>query len=171
MSQLLSFDETRVRDISREPKVRSKTAPREITHTITMVPPNYADTLWPEVRGQLLKAVARSKGRWNEEVLLQSIKSGNQHLWLAFDKDHNIDGVGTTELVAYPVKRMLAIQFLGGNKFNDWVWDMLERFTDWAIDNDCDGVEATARMGFWKWLQQDGFERSYVVYERSLKDG
>ena len=171
MSQLLSFDETRVRDISREPKVRSKTAPREITHTITMVPPNYAETLWPEVRGQLLKAVARSKGRWNEESLLQSIKLGHQHLWLAFDEEHKIDGVGTTELVSYPAKRMLTIQFLGGNKFNDWVWDMLERFTDWAIDNNCDGIEATARMGFWKWLQQDGFERSYVVYERSLKDG
>ena len=112
----------------------------------------------------------KSKGRWNEESLLQSIKLGHQHLWLAFDEDHKIDGVGTTELVSYPAKRMLTIQFLGGDKFNDWVWDMLERFTDWAIDNNCDGIEATARMGFWKWLQQDGFERSYVVYERSLRD-
>ena len=40
-----------------------------------------------------------------------------------------------------------------------------------GVDNDCDGIEATARLGFWKWLQQDGYERSYVVYERSLKDG
>jgi hypothetical protein len=170
MSQLLNFDESRIRDISREPKVRKKNAARDVTHTITMVPPNFADTLWPEVRGQLMKAVARSRGRWNEEALLHRIKLGHQHLWLAFDSEHTIDGVGTTELVEYPGKRMLAIQFLGGDKFNDWVWDMLERFADWAKDNNCDGIEATARMGFWKWLEQDGYERSYVVYERSLKD-
>jgi|TARA_R100000995_G_scaffold77470_1_gene47531 hypothetical protein len=171
MNQLLNFDESRVRDISREPKVRNKATPREVTHTITMVPPNYTETLWPDVREQLLRAIDRSKGRWTEEALFKSIVSGHQHLWLAFDADHNIDGVGTTELVVYPGKKMLTIQFLGGDRFNDWVWDMLERFTDWARDNNCDGIEATARMGFWKWLQQDGFQRSYVVYERSLNDG
>ena len=62
------------------------------------------------------------------------------------------------------------VQFLGGDNFNDWVWDMLERFKDWGKDNGCSGIEATARMGFWKWLEQDGFSRSYVVYERSFDD-
>ena len=96
MNQLLSFDESRVRDISREPKVRSKSAPREVTHAITMVPPNYVETLWPEIRDQLLKAIARSKGRWTERALFHSVVSVNQHLWLAFDSEHKINGVGTT---------------------------------------------------------------------------
>ena len=77
---------------------------------------------------------------------------------------------GTTEIIQYPEKRMVVVQFLGGDNFNDWVWDMLERFKDWGKDNDCSGIEATARMGFWKWLEQDGFSRSYVVYERSFDD-
>ena len=127
MNQLLSFDESRVRDISRKPKVRSKSAPREVTHTITMVPPSYVETLWPEVRNQLLKAIARSKGRWTEQALFNSVVSGNQHLWLAFDSEHKINRVGTTELVSYPGKKMLTIQFLGGDKFNEWVWDILKR--------------------------------------------
>ena len=115
MNQLLSFDESRIRDISREPKVRSKSAPREVTHTITMVPPSYVETLWPEVRDQLLKAIARSKGRWTEQALFNSVVSGNQHLWLAFDSEHKINGVGTTELVYNPGKKMLTIKFLGGD--------------------------------------------------------
>jgi hypothetical protein len=102
------------------------------------------------------------------EFLYASILNGNQQLWLAFDAENNIDGVGTTEILQYPEKRMIAVQFLGGDRFNDWVWDMLEKFKDFGRDNDCTGIEATARMGFWKWLEQDDFSRSYVVYERSL---
>jgi hypothetical protein len=61
---------------------------------------------------------------------------------------------------------MLAIQFLGGDKFNDWVWEMLEKFNGFAKDSGCVGIEATARQGFWKWLSQDDFKQSYVVYEK-----
>jgi hypothetical protein len=62
----------------------------------------------------------------------------------------------------------LLYQFLGGKNFNDWVWDMLEKFNDWGRDNRCYGIEATARMGFWEWLKQDDFQRSYVVYEKRI---
>ena len=41
---------------------------------------------------------------------------------VAFNSDKQIDGVGTTELVEYPEKRMLCVQFLGGKNFNDWVY-------------------------------------------------
>ncbi len=158
-----------IKDLSREPKVRSRSERGEATHTIALVPSNYLATLWPDVSEQLAKAIARSKGRWSMEMLFASILNGQQHLWVAFDSDKNISGVGTTELVDYPNKRMLAIQFLGGDKFNEWVWDMLDRFHDWARDNNCKGIEATARMGFWQWLKQDDFERSYVVYEKRLE--
>ena len=168
MNTLLEFDESKIKDLSREPKVCRKDAPRESTHTITMVPPNYLNSLWPDVREQLAKAIKRSHGRWNMEFLYASILNGNQQLWLSFDAENNIDGVGTTEILQYPEKRMIAVQFLGGDRFNDWVWDMLEKFKNFGRDNDCTGIEATARMGFWKWLEQDDFSRSYVVYERSL---
>jgi hypothetical protein len=170
MNSLLDFDSSKIKDLSREPKVRKRSEPREVTHTITMVPANYLNNLWPDVRTQLAKAIKRSNGRWNMEFLYAAILNGNQQLWVAFDSENNIDGVGTTEILQYPEKKMLAVQFLGGDRFNDWVWDMLDRFKDFGRDNDCGGMEATARMGFWKWLEQDEFSRSYVVYERSLED-
>ena len=87
MNSLLEFDESKIKDLSREPKVCRKDAPREITHTITMVPPNYLNSLWPDVREQLARAIKRSHGRWNMEFLYASILNGNQQLWLAFDAE------------------------------------------------------------------------------------
>ena len=75
MKQVLEIDQVKFRDVSREHKVRRKDAPREITHTITLVPANYAQTLWPEIEHHLVKAVVRSKGRWNMDSLLQSISN------------------------------------------------------------------------------------------------
>jgi len=170
MSSLLDFDPSKIKDLSREPKVRKRSEPREVTHTITMVPANYLNNLWPDVRTQLAKATKRSNGRWSLEFLYAAILNGSQQLWVAFDSENNIDGVGTTEILQYPEKKMLAVQFLGGDNFNSWVWEMLDRFKDFGRDNSCQGIEATARMGFWKWSQQDEFSRSYVVYERSLED-
>jgi len=159
-----------IRDLKREPRVRPRSERGTPTHTIALVPANYAQTLWNDVKEQLARGVVRSKGRWTMEALFDSILKGEQHLWVAFDKDKEINGVGTTQIIAYPGRKMLCIPFLGGEKFNEWVWDMLDRFQDWAKDNECDGVEATARMGFWEWLKQDGFERSFVVYEKRFDD-
>ena len=100
------------RDLRNEPRVRAKSDKREQTHSIALVPANYLQTLWPDVKDQLSRAIVRSKGRWTMEMLFVSILNGQQHLWVAFDADRSIDGVGTTELVEYPGKRMLAIQFL-----------------------------------------------------------
>jgi len=171
MSDIAEDIPLELRDISREPRVKPKDAPRKITHTITLVPSGYVNSLWFEVRDYLGPAVARTRGRWSMEYLHAAILNEHQHLWLAFDQDNKIDGVGTTEFVDYPCKRMLAIQFLGGSNFNSWVWDMVDRFNGWATDNYCDGIEATARSGFWKWLEQDGYTRSFTVFEKRLNDG
>tara|TARA_R110000751_G_scaffold174603_1_gene280913 strand:+ start:98 stop:610 length:513 start_codon:yes stop_codon:yes gene_type:complete len=151
-----------------KPLVGLQEKPREVTHTIALVPPNYINSLWFDVRDHLAPAIDRSHGRWSMEYLYAAIANGQQHLWVAFDKDNQIDGVCTTEITHYPCKKMLALQYLGGTNFNMWVWDMLDRFNTWAADNGCAGIEGTARHGFWKWLEQDGFVRSYTVYEKEV---
>ena len=88
-----------VKDLSREPRVKNKNAPRKITHTITIAPTTYLNALWPDVEEQLQKAVIRSNGRWTMDVLFNVIANGQQQLWLAFDEEKNIDGVGTTEII------------------------------------------------------------------------
>ena len=168
MTELAQLALVEPTETAKEPLVRSQNESRDVTHTIALVPPNYISSLWFDVRDHLAPAIDRSHGRWSLEHLYAAIANGQQHLWLAFDKDKHIDGVWTTEFIDYPCKRMLAIQFLGGSKITDWGWEMIDRTSSWAADNGCSGIEATGRAGFWKWLEQDGFTRSYTVYEKEL---
>ena len=143
-------------------------AQRDSTHVIALVPTAYLNHTWPDIREVTEKAIMRSNGRWSMEALYASILHGHQQLWLAFDEDKNIDGVGTTEIVFYPAKTMIAMQFIAGKNFDSWMWDMLDKFKQFGRDNGCQGIEGTGRPGFWKWLGQDGFDKSYVVYEKEL---
>ena len=164
MSQAAIKNEVVIEDIFLEPMVRSQKAPRKVTHTIALIPPNYVHTLWDDVEKHLAPAIERSHGRWDMQSLYESMRKMEQNLWVALNEDNVIEG----EFVFYPKKKMLVVQYLGGTNFNNWVWDMLERFNSWAKDNECDGIEATGRHGFWKWLEQDGFARSYTTYEKEV---
>lgn len=168
MSQQAVSENVVIKDISKEPRISSRNSPREVTHIVTLVPCNYIGTLWNDVKHYLGPAIARSRGRWDIETIHSSLIGDEQHLWVAFDKDKKIDGVATTVFSVYPCRKMLTIDYLGGNNITAWGWDMLDRFYDWARDNDCDGIEAMARLGFWKWLKEDGFERSHTIYERKV---
>jgi len=135
----------------------------------TLVPPEQLESVWPLIADKLDKAIERSRGRWSMDALYQALQSEMYHLWLAFDNDNVVDGVGVTQIVTYPNRRMLAIQFLGGENFMDWVWSMLGTFNNFARDVGCEGIEATGRDGFWKWLSKDGFEKAYTVFEKRLE--
>lgn len=103
MSQAAAKDIV-IKDISREPRVKPQNAPREVTHTIALIPPTYVQTLWNDVEELLAPAIARSNGRWDMQSLYKSVRMTEQHLWVAFNKEGIIEGVATTEFTFYPKK-------------------------------------------------------------------
>ena len=79
-----------------------------------------------------------------------------------------VTGAVTTQAATYPEKRMLAIHFLGGEKFDEWYQYLLDVLSKFARDSGCDAIECVARAGFWKWFKQDGFEKNSVFYEKTV---
>lgn len=137
---------------------------------ITLVPPEHVFQVWPDIRGYLEPAVETSHGRWTLEHLLAVLCNGRSQLWIAFD-DEGIWGALTTEITNYPAKRCLSMHFLGGTEFDRWYSDMLKQISHFGKEMDCDGIEGTARFGFWKFLKQDGFEKCAAFYEKGMKNG
>ena len=137
---------------------------------ITLVPPEHVFNVWPDIRGYLEPAVETSHGRWTMEHLLAVLCNGRSQLWIAFD-DEKIWGALTTEITQYPAKKCLAMHFLGGVSFDEWYSDMLKQISLFGKETDCDGIEGTARFGFWKFLKQDGFEKCAAFYEKGMRNG
>jgi len=102
--------------------------------------------------------------------ILREIVNFEQHLWIVFDDDKKIIAALTTRFVDYPDKRLLAGQFLGGEKIMQWRDSMLETLERWAKDNNCDGVEMTGRKGFTKVLAPHGWTPEYTVFEKMFKE-
>jgi hypothetical protein len=144
-------------------------AVEEMQTYVSLIPPAHIESAWPSVEEYLLPAVERSNGRWTMEALKQWALQNEKQVWIVFDDDKTIHCVAVTQNVIYPASRMLSIEFLGGTGLNQWAFKLLDVLNNWAKDSGCNGIEATARIGFWKWLEKDGFDKAYTVFEKRFE--
>lgn len=122
---------------------------------VTMVPREYVDACWKDVEKYLEGAAEYTHGRYEVDDIYDAIMDYDHQLWIAFD-DQGIKGAVVTNFVQYPKKKYLCMTFCGGVELSDWKDPMLKLLQHWAHDNHCDGVEATARMGWTKIFKNDG---------------
>ena len=120
---------------------------------VSLVPPMHIESAWPSLEEYLLPAVERSNGRWTMEALKMWALQNEKQVWIVFDDSKTIHCVAVTQNVVYPASRMLSIEFLGGAGLEKWAFKLLDVLNSWAKDSGCNGIEATARLGFWKWLE------------------
>lgn len=141
-------------------------AVEEMQVYVSLVPPMHIQDAWPSLVDYLEPAVERSNGRWTMDALKMWAFNGEKQIWIIFDDNKTIHCVAVTQNVVYPASRMLSIEFLGGAGLNKWAFKLLDVLGSWAKDSGCNGIEATARIGFWKWLEKDGFDKAYTVFEK-----
>lgn len=137
-------------------------------YTIALIPPERVRGTWGKAKPHLERAIKCSNGRWTAEYVLAALVLGEQQLWVTVDADLEIVGAITSQVTCYPEKTMLAIHFLGGDKFDEWYEYLLDTLTRYARDTGCAGIEAVARYGFWKWFQRDGFTKASAFYEKKV---
>lgn len=124
------------------------------------------DHYWPAVSKMLQKAINYGDGRWTEADIKADLKSGRQQLWIGF-KGKPV-GAATTQLIGYPQRRTLFIQFLGGEDFSEWGHEGIAALEAYAKHYKCDAIECFGRKGFLKVLGEYGFEPTYNVFEKKL---
>ena len=131
---------------------------------VTMVPREHIDVCWEDIQEYLEGAAQYTHGRYTVDDIYDSIKDYDHTLWIAFD-DGGIKGAVVTNFICYPKKKYLCMTFCGGVELENWKDPMLKLLQHWAYDNGCDGVEATARMGWTKIFKNDGHTPLWQTFQ------
>ena len=134
---------------------------------VSAVPAEYVKQVWPDVKEYLQGAADYTHGRYEVEDILDSITDYDHTLWIAFTEE-GIKGAVVTNFIDYPRKRMLCMSFCGGVQLENWKDPMLQLLQRWAKDNECDGIEATARLGWSKIFKSDGHKSLWQTFELPL---
>jgi hypothetical protein len=138
---------------------------------ISFLPKEYIPEVWPKIRQFISNATKYTKGRYEPEDVLELLMTTDHLLWLAF-KGKEIYGVTITTFLAYPRATYLSCPFVTGKigTFKDWKYPMLEALRKWAKDNNCAGIESTARIGWEREFREDGYEALWQTFQLPLDD-
>lgn len=129
-----------------------------------MVPKEYIDTCWEKIEPFMEKAAVYTYGRYTSDDIYDSVKEHDYQLWAAFE-DGNFKGAVVTNVIVYPKRKLLAMQFCGGIELKEWKVPMLALLQRFARDMGCDGIESTGRPGWSKVFKNDGFKEVWMSYE------
>ena len=131
---------------------------------VSMVPREYIDTCWDKVEGFIGKAARYTYDRYTSSNIYDMVKEGDYHLWVAYDEG-TFKGAVVTNIMTYPQKKTLCMQFCGGEQLKLWKDQMLDLLKRFARDSGCEGIESTGRPGWAKVFKNDGYKAIWVTYE------
>lgn len=113
-------------------------------HRLLAIPADQVDTVWPQVRGPLAKAIGDRRS-CIDDVLLDVLRRDAQ-LWLVLRGEEVRAALVTREL-RYPRGRSLLIQLLAGQGLGEWV-HLLAELERHARELGCDAVEIQGRRAW-----------------------
>ena len=134
---------------------------------VSLVPTEYVDSCWGKIENFIAKAAEYTYGRFSTSNIYDMVKEGDYQLWIAFDGE-GFKGAVVTNVVTYPQRKLLCMQFCGGEDLKDWKDPMLAILRRFAKDIGCDGIESTARPVLAKIFQNDGYAANWVTFELPL---
>jgi hypothetical protein len=135
---------------------------------VSIVPLEHLDALWGQVEPYMEKAAKYTYGRYTVGDIYDSIKEHGYQLWVAYE-DKTILGAVATQFITYPKRKALSLVFCGGKNLLIWKDPMLALLQRYAKDMNCDCLESTARKGWAKIFEADGYTQSWVAFELPIK--
>lgn len=137
---------------------------------VSLVPADHVELVWPMVEHHMERAAEYTHGRYEVEDIKDSITQYNYHLWIVFGADKVIKGAVVTTFKDYPRAKYLDLTFIGGDDGMTWKDEMLRVLKHWAYDNQCDGIESTARLGWEKIFKDDGYKPLWQTFVLPVAD-
>jgi hypothetical protein len=135
---------------------------------VSLVPAQYIDTCWEKIEAFIAKAAEYTYGRYTVGNIYDLVMDGDYQLWVAYD-GKDFKGAVVTNIISYPQRKLLGMQFCGGEELSTWKDPMLDLLKRFARDSGCEGIESTGRPGWAKVFQNDGYKATWVTYELPIE--
>ena len=130
----------------------------------TLVPREHIPAVWESIEGFAERCAIYTYGRFTARDMLEGLLTKDQQLWIAFDNEA-IHGFWVTEVVVYPQMNVLALHFVGGRRFKEWLPDGFPKLQKFAKELGCSKMESYGRPGWEKMWQDHGYKKQFVFYE------
>jgi len=134
---------------------------------IAKIEQNQVDSVWAKIEKYLMGAADYTYGRFTVVDIYKSIVVSGNDLWIAYDEE-KVLGAVVTNYITYPQKRMLCMQFCGGEDFHLWKNEIISTLKEAAMQNGCHGLESSARPGWARIFKDDGYSQCWVTFELPL---
>jgi len=131
---------------------------------ICRVRPDMVKKLYKRIDSVISTSIYRDKGYTVDDALRQVIAEETQ-MWVCGD----FEVVLITGIEVRPRSRELAVYFLSGSTFEEWVQPLKRHLFDFAKLTKCDAIEVNGRIGWKKYFQKDeDFKHTSNVYRAEV---
>ena len=124
--------------------------------------------VWKDVDKVLKKSVATVKDKSETIDVLDGICEGSYVLWVVLDDNDSVVAAFTTRLIAYPQRKALALDWVGGERMSEWSDLMIDTMRNYANELGCSHLEGYGRKGWGRALKKYGFYPEYIAYRMEL---
>jgi len=137
------------------------------TLTVNYVPKAIVDMVWEDVVRLLEKSVDTANGKFTMTDIYNGLMNDMYLLWLVLDDGQPIAAL-TTRIMAYPNRRAMALDWIGGSRMREWLPTAQQVMGKYAKENHCDHLEGYGRKGWDRWLAKYGWKPEYIAYKMEL---
>jgi len=135
---------------------------------ITIIPKHYLDDCWDRVAPLIQKSIDFAGGRYDLEYVKRELERDMFQLWIMFDGEDDIKAAVISQVVTYPMKKVLVGTFVGGEDVLNNCDLILEAAQSFGRQVGCDTLEIWGRPGWKRALKKIGFSNERVCMERSI---
>ena len=137
-------------------------------YSVTQIQPPQLRHVWPGVYRYLVYGRKYLEEHMSLEDVYASVYSGALQMWLGVYQNQ-IESVGLTQIMNYPLCRSLRFVWIGGSGFRHYrqYGDWIEL---WARRNGCSKIEVLGRPGWMKMLEGQGYEPKAVLLEKDISN-
>jgi hypothetical protein len=134
------------------------------------VPREHLDIIWPAVEPMFAKAVGTAADKFSAAGILEGAHAGTYVVWVV-TVDDTITAAVTSRIIEYPLRRAMALDWIGGSRMKVWFAHAMRVMKEHATRNDCSHMEGYGREAWMRWIGKEGWRPEYVAFRMELGNG